>query len=160
MFKLRRSKDCLGLLSSELFDQDSFYPAFFADVKGTTRTIIVESPFIGQRRVRALYPVIESAAQRAVRVIINTGDPAEHDAVMERHALEAIRVLQALGITVLYTSNHHRKLAIIDDHILYEGSLNILSQSDSCEIMRRIDSETLVKEILDYLKIGNYLLSS
>jgi hypothetical protein len=39
-------------------------------------------------------------------------------------------MLQKLGVQVLYTSGHHRKLAIIDREILYEGSLNIPSQND------------------------------
>ena len=50
----------------------------------------------------------------------------------------AIHTLQELDVTVLMTVGHHRKIAIVDD-ILYEGSLNILSQNDSCELMRRID---------------------
>ena len=50
----------------------------------------------------------------------------------------AIHTLQELDVTVLMAVGHHRKIAIVDD-ILYEGSLNILSQNDSCELMRRID---------------------
>lgn len=48
-----------------------------------------------------------------------------------------------MGIHVIFTCGHHRKLVIIDRHILYEGSLNVLSQSDSAEVMRRIDSVKL-----------------
>ena len=34
----------------------------------------------------------------------------------------------------------HRKVVVIDREILYEGSLNILSQNNSIEMMRRIES--------------------
>lgn len=41
---------------------------------------------------------------------------------------------------VLYTGAHRRKLAVIDRDILYEESLNMLSQKQGGEIMRRITS--------------------
>lgn len=50
-------------------------------------------------------------------------------------------------MTVLYTVKHHRKLAIIDGEILYEESVNILPQIDSCEIMRRTVSQQLANEL-------------
>lgn len=159
MFKLHRSKARLDLVSSKLFDQDSFYPAFVADIKNATCTLIIESPFITSRRIQNLYPILKSVAEKGVKVIINTRDPVEHDVVMKHHAEEAVSNLQALGAIVLFTSNHHRKLAIIDNHILYEGSLNILSQNDSCEMMRRIDSANLSKEMIDFLKIKKHILT-
>jgi len=54
--------------------------------------------------------------------------------------LNAIGDMQKLGVIVLYTVGHHRKLAVLDRKIVYEGSLNILSFNDSCEIMRKITS--------------------
>ena len=54
---------------------------------------------------------------------------------------------------VLYTVKHHRKLAIIDEEILWEGSLNILSQGDSCEIMRRTFSDSLALQMLHFTKL-------
>lgn len=62
--------------------------------------------------------------------------------------------MQELGITVLYTVKHHRKLAIIDGGILYEGSLNILSQIDSCEVMRRTVSQQLANEMVRLSGLG------
>lgn len=158
MFKFRSSiyKKRDGLVSSKLFDQNSFYPAFIADATGATRTIIIESPFIGQRRLIRLLPVLESAVLRGVKVIVNTRNPVVHDGIMQVHSTNGITRLQAIGATVLYTGGHHRKLAIIDDSILYEGSLNILSQNDSCEVMRRIDSVDLTEQMIKFTSLGQW----
>lgn len=51
------------------------------------------------------------------------------------------------------TGAHHRKLAIIDDDILWEGGLNVLSQNDSCEIMRRIKSNEVFKQMMQFIGI-------
>jgi phosphatidylserine/phosphatidylglycerophosphate/cardiolipin synthase-like enzyme len=156
-FKRFYSKDDVGLVTSQLYNEQSFYPAFFTDVKRATSSIIIESPFISQRRLRNLYSVVERAIQRGVCVTINTRNPECHDDVMRQAAINGIAMLQGMGAVVLYTGNHHRKLAIIDRRILYEGSLNILSQSDSCEVMRRIESEVLAEEMLRFAKLEKYL---
>jgi hypothetical protein len=64
-----------------------------------------------------------------------------------------------MGVQVLLCiGNHHRKLAILDRKILWEGSLNILSQNNSREIMRRIDNQNIAMEMFDYLKLERYIM--
>lgn len=72
-------------------------------------------------------------------------------------AKQGIIALQDMGAVVLFTGGHHRKLAIIDRRIFYEGSLNILSQNASCEIMRRMDSEALASQMLDFLCLEKFV---
>ncbi len=60
-----------------------------------------------------------------------------------------ISEFEIMGVQVLMCSgNHHRKLAILDRKVLWEGSLNILSQTRSREIMRRIKSQELAMQSL------------
>lgn len=72
-------------------------------------------------------------------------------------ALNAVAAMQDIGITILYTVGHHRKLAIVDAQISWEGSLNILSYNDSCEIMRRIDSKTEAEQLIRFTGVDRYL---
>ena len=56
---------------------------------------------------------------------------------LAHHSESAIQTFETLGIQVYVTRNeHHHKLAILDRQILWEGSLNILSQTKSREIMQ------------------------
>jgi hypothetical protein len=132
-----------GLAESKLFDQDTFYPAFLSDLKHCKSEVIIESPFITTRRINMLLPEFEKLRRRGVRIIINTRDPREHEDYLKLEAESSIAALQDLDVQILFTGGHHRKLAILDRTTLYEGSLNILSQNDSCEIMRRIKSREL-----------------
>jgi len=158
MFQFKRSyrKDNVSLLSSRLYDEQSFYPAFIADARRATESIIIESPFITYRRLRYLLPTLEKALRRGVSITINTRDPQFHEVVMQRYASSGITLLQNIGVEVLYTGNHHRKLAIVDSKILYEGSLNILSQSNSCEVMRRIESTGLAEQMIRFIGLGRW----
>ena len=91
-----------------------------------------------------------------VRVIVNTKPLEEHTLSYQSQAIWAIAVMQNLGIAVLRTVGHHRKLAIIDNDILWEGSLNIISQNDSCEVMRRIKSQVAVKNMVRFTNIKKW----
>jgi len=141
------------LLSSKLFDNNNFYSSFTKDLKRAHESIIIESPFITIRRVDELFPEFTKLRKRGVSIIINTRNPNEHNPEYELQALEAVEIFQRIGIKVFYTVRHHRKLAVIDREILWEGSLNILSQGDSCEVMRRSVSPELSRDMLDFIEV-------
>ena len=146
-----------SLLSSSLYDNTTFYKSFVKDLKHAQRSVLIESPFITTRRMNDLLPIFRTLRQQGVRIVVNTRNPEEHDSDYQQQALLAIFDMQELDITVLYTVKHHRKLAIIDGEILWEGSLNILSQNDSCEIMRRTESEELAWQMIEFVGVDKFL---
>jgi hypothetical protein len=146
--------------SSALYDQDTFYEAFLHDMHRCRKQLIVESPFITGRRVRSLLPVFQELRKRGVHIVINTRSPEEHDDVYQAQAAKAVLAFQALDIGVLYTVRHHRKLAIIDNEIVWEGSLNILSSHDSCEIMRRIASAEEATTVIRFIGLDKIIKES
>ncbi|HUC95346.1 MAG TPA: phospholipase D-like domain-containing protein [Candidatus Saccharimonadia bacterium] len=146
------------VLSSQLLNEESFYSVFTKDINKCLYELIIESPFITNRRLNQLLPTLQKLKNRKVRIVVNTRDPIEHDNEYCREDTHhAISKMQQMGIQVLYTSGHHRKIVIIDRQILYEGSLNVLSQNDSCEVMRRIKSNQLAWQMARFIKIDKFL---
>jgi phosphatidylserine/phosphatidylglycerophosphate/cardiolipin synthase-like enzyme len=152
-----RPKVAPGLIASKLFNEETFYPAFKKDLAQCRYEVLIESPFLTVRRINSLLPIFKKLRQQDVTIIVNTRDPREHDGYMATDAIQAIDMLQEIGVEVLFTGGHHRKLAIFDRHVLWEGSLNILSQNDSCEIMRRMESEDLAQQMVDFTNLNNFL---
>lgn len=142
--------------STTLYDQSTFYESFERDLLSAQQEVIIESPFITEKRMNVLLPIFVKMRRRNIRVIVNTRDPSEHDGDYYYQALDAVATMQGLGVIVLYTAGLHRKLAIIDRRIAYEGSLNILSFSDSCEIMRKMVSETIAMQLCKFIAIDRY----
>lgn len=155
--KLHIPRQSSDLAISRLYNERTFYRAFEYGLKRCKHEAIIESPFITLRRVDGLLPIIGLLRQRGVVLVINTKPLEEHDAATQPQAREALAKLQKIGVKVLVTGGHHRKLAIIDQKILYEGSLNILSQNDSCEVMRRIESRGLAQQMVSFLALNDYL---
>ena len=141
---------------TSLYDQDNFYGAFLKDITPARKRVVIESPFMTTRRVCQLVPIFSKLVRHGVKVVINTKPFEEHDALLQDMSHESVGMLQDIGVQVLMTVGHHRKLAIIDDTILWEGSLNILSQNDSCEMMRRIYSEDAIKQMLRFLHLDRF----
>lgn len=144
--------------NSALFDNNTFYKAFERDLRRARQSVIIESPFITRRRMEHLLPLLAKLRRKGVRIVVNTRNPEEHNEEYAIQAGDAVAAMQDIGIKVLYTVKHHRKLAIIDEEILWEGSLNILSQSDSCEIMRRTISNGLALQMMRFTKLATFLL--
>jgi len=144
--------------SSTLHDEKTFYSAFLRDLDRAKEEIIIESPFITSSRMKMLWPSLKRAYFRGIKVYIITRDPNDHSDGYEVQSESEIEALEALGIQVfLCIGNHHRKLAIIDRKVLWEGSLNILSQTKSREIMRRLDGGGFAEDMFNFLNFGRYI---
>jgi phosphatidylserine/phosphatidylglycerophosphate/cardiolipin synthase-like enzyme len=155
---LFRPRTSQSLIDSKLCNEQTFYEAFLRDLRASSKEIVIESPFMTTKRVNGLITTFSKLKKRGVAITINTRDPQEHEPYLRTEAINSIAKLQKLGVRVLYTGNHHRKLAIIDREVMWEGSLNILSQNNSCEIMRRIHSRTLAQDMLKFIKLEKFLV--
>ena len=158
LLSFRQSKSTASdLIDSRLFDHNTFYDSFLKDLDRSKDEVVIESPFLTTRRVSMLLSTLVKLNRRGVKVVINTRDPLEQEGHMRSEAELSIELLHGAGVSVLFTGGHHRKLAIIDRRVLWEGSLNILSQNDSCEIMRRTASARIAEDLISFIKLEAYL---
>jgi hypothetical protein len=147
------------LSTPRLYNERTFYKAFEISLAQCKKEVIIESPFLTKRRVVSLLPHLQKARIRGAIVIVNTRDPIESEGYMKDEAQRSVDILLNANITILFTGKLHRKLAIIDRRILWEGSLNILSQNDSCEIMQMADSSRHAKRVIDFTGLSNFIES-
>jgi phosphatidylserine/phosphatidylglycerophosphate/cardiolipin synthase-like enzyme len=156
---LAKNQQAPELFSSTLYNEITFYKRFIADLYQAEEEVIIESPFISTKRLTKLVPVFEMLIKRNIQVCIITRDPLENDSGMAENAEKGIRYFEKLGVQVLIIKGgHHRKLAMIDREILWEGSLNILSQSNSREFMRRLESKELTDDLFKFLQFDRFNL--
>jgi len=146
------------VFNSSLHDEKTFYKAFLKDLENCKEEVIIESPFITNERTKLFIPLFNKLLELNVKIYVMTRDPEEHEENMEHQSEEMITNFEKMGVQVLLcTGNHHRKLAILDRKILWEGSLNILSQNRSKEIMRRIEDKKVTVETFNFLKLYKIL---
>ena len=146
------------MIKTSLHDEKTFYPHFLSDLEQSQSEVIIESPFITIARMKTFWPVFRRLVARGVKVYVVTRDPREHTDGYDDQSEVEIQEFEAVGIQVLMcTGNHHRKLAIIDRNILWEGSLNILSQAKSREFMRRLEDGGFAVDLFNFIGYGKYM---
>lgn len=140
--------------NGELFSETDFYPNFIRDIFRAEQEIIINSPFITSYRSEKLKPIFSHLLKKGIKMFIITRSPEEHKDAMKDQSLKELKEYEKMGIIVLpFIGNIHQKFAILDREILWDGSLNILSQRDSVEIMRRYAGISAVEQIMSFLKL-------
>jgi phosphatidylserine/phosphatidylglycerophosphate/cardiolipin synthase-like enzyme len=146
------------MIKTSLHDEKTFFSKFLTDLENSQNEVIIESPFITIARMKTFWPVFGRLVARGVKVYIVTRDPREHTDGYDDQSEVEIQEFEAVGIQVLLcTGNHHRKLSIIDRNILWEGSLNILSQAKSREFMRRLEDGGFAVDLFNFIGYEKYM---
>ena len=150
---LRNITGSQKLLTSHLYNEKTFYRAFLQDLRDARRKVVIESPYLTERKAKYFMPLFRQLYRRKVKVKIHTRHPGLHDLPMRIKAERALHILAASHAEIYtYYDRRHWKLAAIDNAILWEGSLNILSHAKSGEIMRRTDSPHLCRQMLRFIQ--------
>lgn len=120
-----------------LFDQTDFDRALAVDIGQARHSIAIFSGFIADRRTRELADALEARIHEGVKARCVTRPP--HSNLPNRAAgKSALDKLEAIRCVVDCRKRIHQKVVIIDQQIVWHGSLNALSYSQySDELMTR-----------------------
>jgi len=115
------------LLAREaVFNQRSFYPHLIRDLKNAKEEVIFISGYMTTNRIERLMPYFTDLLSRGVDIKIITKPPREQ-MTREQELEQLHNRLRNMGIGVWPLYGTHEKVVAIDGHILYAGSLNVLS---------------------------------
>ena len=153
--KINKVEDILGdIENAKLFSDSDFYPNFIRDILKAKSEIIINSPFITTYRSDKLKPIFQHLLHKGIRIFVITRPPEEHKDSMKEQSLSELKEFEKMGIVVIpLMGNIHQKFSIIDRKILWDGSLNILSQRDSGEIMRRYEGKGAVDQYITFMRL-------
>lgn len=135
--------------------QRHFFAMLAGDLSRARRRVVIYSPFITENRIAQLQPQLRAAIARGVQICVvtkATGDRANRDS---RNYRKSEGVLEDWGIVVVHKRNMHEKLVFVDDEVLWSGSLNPLSFSETQEIMERRRSRQVVDDFAKTLRLDD-----
>ncbi|MCF8044350.1 MAG: hypothetical protein K9J83_00715 [Desulfarculaceae bacterium] len=131
-----------------IFDKDNFLPVFNQDIVAAKKEIVIVSPFVRKRRTQQMLRQLEVPAEKNCRIVVITR-PEEDFKSKDQPALQ--RVLDLLGnngVSVVFMSNIHQKFAVIDQKIVWYGSINLLSYGSARESIMRIESTNIAHGLM------------
>lgn len=132
-----------------IFDHRSFYTPFSEDLSNATNHILLLSPFMRKARVTQILKLLVPALQKGIKVTVLTRPPQDYKFEQQEEIASLIEKLQVANITVEARSKIHQKYAVIDQEIVWYGSINFLSFGVSEESVMRFESTDIAGELLD-----------
>jgi hypothetical protein len=134
----------------EKLDESNFFPRFTADIRAAKKNVFALAAFFGEYRWPQVQPAFAEALSFGVEVTILTPPPAH--ARNRAYVEQVIENLRSLGAVVVLTSGLHGKDVILDEKIVYTGSMNWSSNRGRLEEIHRIDSPEYARICLDSLQ--------
>ena len=134
----------------EPLDEESFFGRFAKDINASENSIFALAPYFGEYRWPKIQPLFNAALTRGIEVTIVTPPLAE--AKNRSYVEGVIRNLRSLGAIVVSASGMHGKDVIIDEKILYTGSMNWSSHRGRQETIHRRDAPRYAKQCLEFLR--------
>ena len=133
--------------------QNDFYRVLSSDFEAANNRIVIYSPFATTDRVSYLLPQLQAAIERGVEVYVVTKALSERSG-SELSTFKMIEdQLRDTGIAVIHKLRMHEKLVFVDDDVVWSGSLNPLSFSNTQEIMERRKSKAVLRDYFQILRL-------
>jgi hypothetical protein len=137
--------------------QSNYYEFITSDIASAENQILVFSPFMTENRLSTLLPVILDAVNRDVKIYVVT-KPIDEHGIKEQSIYSACeKELRSLGVYIIHKKGMHEKLVLIDDSVVWTGSLNTLSFSNTQEIMERRQDRELFRDYSSQMYIDKML---
>jgi ssDNA-binding Zn-finger/Zn-ribbon topoisomerase 1 len=144
----------LKALATGLFDRPSFDGVFRVDLDKAKKGIAIYSQFVTLQRVGAYEALFRRKTLERVAIRCVTRPPAQNESIPADEAKEALDSLESMGCTVDTRWEIHQQVVIVDDEIIWFGSLNPLSHtSGTDETMLRMISKPGALQMAAFLSV-------
>lgn len=141
-----RSAADLAKLPQEELTRPAFFPADQVDravrwdIERAVTRIDIYTFLLSPTRVRQWAKLFAARVAAGVEIVIHTRAPLEQrdQSGAERHQ-SLVDQLKSRGCTVTYRERMHEKVFIVDDTVLWHGSLNLLAAVGPTDLMMRLE---------------------
>jgi superfamily II DNA or RNA helicase len=140
--------DTNATTQSFIYDKDDYWEEFQKDSEGAGSELVIASPRMQMHQVARALDTLASPLLRSVKITVVTL-PLEEHPVTDRPAAEAcLDLLNKQGIKVITKPGLHQKMAIIDQGIIWYGSLNFLGNARKTDNLMRFQEPGIAQKLL------------
>ena len=141
--------------ASVFLTESQFHEYFVEDIQSFKQNMIIYSPFMTLNRLSILLPAFYAATSQGKRIVVITKPLEEKPKSELAQYKKCEEGLRNIGVSILHKKGMHEKIILIDEEIIWTGSLNALSYTGNTgEVMeRRIDNSSEKSIINSYIKV-------
>ena len=131
-----------------IFDKDNFLPVFNQDINAANQEIVIVSPFVRKMRTLQMTKHLNVVFEKKIRVVIVTRPKEDFKPKDHATIQRTLDLLTDCGARVVFKSNIHQKFAVMDQKVVWYGSINLLSYGSALESVMRLESTNIANELI------------
>lgn len=131
-----------------IFDSDTYRPVFEQDMREAAKTVVISSPTLSRKRVEQLIALLQPAQQNGLKASVITWHPDAYRYGKDEHRFALLESLRTAGWEIRLVQDNCQHFAVIDEQILWYGSMNLLSRDDVEDNIMRLESPEVAQELL------------
>lgn len=138
--------------TNAIFDNHNFMTVFCNDVSSAKSDMVIVSPYMMKKRLSQVMNILSTGINNGAKLTIiirPESDYKEKDKAAFEDMLKSIRSTVA---GIIFKSNIHDKFAVIDQRIVWYGSINLLSFGSAEESVMRLDSINIANELIGMIE--------
>ena len=132
-----------------IYDGKTFYTIFCRDVEMVQNEVLIVSPFMRKARLSQMLKILTPLILNKVSVTVVTRPPENFKDKNKQIVIDCTEQLKQYGINVIYKSDFHQKFAIIDQSVVWYGSVNFLSFGTHEESIMRFENSDVAHQLID-----------
>jgi superfamily II DNA or RNA helicase len=136
-------------VSNSIFDSTGYWTVFEKDVLSAAKNIVISSPYLSLRKVEWLVDQSEILQRKGITITVLSLSPEAYPEEGREHHAELLGRLASAGIYVKTQNHCHERYAVIDQSLVWYGSMNLLSRGREDDSLMRIVSPTIAAELLE-----------
>lgn len=141
-------------LRTGLFGGRDFAKLCRFDMENAQQSIVVFSGFITTERAAQMGDLFRLKIAHGLKVRCVTRPPNRNGTIPEEQGRAALAALESLGVAIDLRNDIHEKAVLIDNRIVWFGSLNPLSHTArTSELMARVDNAGITAHIASILSV-------
>lgn len=133
------------VIANSIFDCDNYLEVLEKDIRAASARVFISSPSLSAGKVRWLLSLLQN---KNISAIVFATDPAIYPEDGREHHIDLIQRLQISGVRVILKKHCCERYAVIDDSLVWYGSMNLLSQEKADDSLMRLVSPVIAEELL------------
>lgn len=144
---------CGGLKSEKqsanaIFDSENYYEVYRKDLLQADKNIIISSPVISGAKVYELISLLRDKQLAGVEITIVTWEPDSYGFGDAAFWMQLHEEMRQAGFYIKTVEESCEHFAIMDQEIVWYGSMNLLAKNNADDSMMRVQSKKIAMELM------------
>lgn len=136
-------------VGNAIFDVDTYRSTYEKDLQAAQKRIIISSPELRRGKIELFLRTVQAAQENGVDILVVTLHPDACHYGKAETRFSLLEQLRNVGVTVKLHYELYERFTIVDDSLVWYGSLNYLGKEDQDDVVMRLQSTAIAEELLE-----------